>query len=267
MKTKVYFMALCLLVFGMASCEKDDTTNAQKNNLDGEQKAANFIPSGKKKYHYEIRDQEGILGQAIKEVAGTEDSSGLQLYKIRTLITSEHGETTLENKMFAASGKTVTEIVMPDMWNDVIDMMMALPDMTVVEATPNGFPAYELMDNPLSTSSKLTYSGPAKQGQYIKMVQHNDDGDDVYEVIQEITYNPGEVVAVENLEVVAGTFACSKWEYSMDNTQIMKLNGVELNRKSFHEKITLWTAHGIGIVKSLNITENGTTSTVLTHIE
>lgn len=267
MKTKIYAIAFCLLVSGMVSCDKSGTTTSQQNNLDGKQNTANFIPSDKKKYHYEIRDQEGIVGQAIKEVAGTEDSSGLTLYTIRTLITTDNGETTLNNKMFAASGKTVTELVMPDMWNDIIDMLKSLPDMTVVEATPVGFPAYEIMDNPLSTSSKLTYSGPAKQGQYIKMVQHNDDGDDTYEVIQEIKYNPGEVVAVENLEVVAGTFACSKWEYSMDNTQIMKLNGVELNRKSFHEKVTLWTAHGIGIVKSLNVTESGTSSTVLTNIE
>ncbi|MCK7554908.1 hypothetical protein MKQ70_07775 [Chitinophaga sedimenti] len=203
-----------------------------------------------------------------KWVLGTRDSAGYKVFNVRTHISMTDGNMDVDNLHLDAKNKTIVEMVMPDMWNDVIDALRSQPNVQVLEATPTGFPHYMFMDNIIKENSVMTFQGNAGQpGQYIKYAITSAGTTTTMEVTQTVQYKPGKVVAVETITVPGGSFVCSKWQYAMDNTQEFKQNGNFLTSKSFHEDITLWTAHGVGVVKSVNVTETGESTTQLIKIE
>jgi hypothetical protein len=124
------------------------------------------------------------------------------------------------------------------------------------------------MDNAIKENSLLTFQGQVGQpGQYLKYKITAGTTTTTYELTQTVRYYEGKVVAVENLTTPGGTFVCSKWAYSFDSYNETRVGGNVLSSGETHEDVVMWTAHGIGVVKSVNTTSNGVSTTILSKIE
>jgi hypothetical protein len=72
------------------------------------------------------------------------------------------------------------------------------------------------------------------------------------------------VLAFEDVTTPAGTFKnCMKWEYK----SVFNMKIDEHLDESMEMVNTLWFAKGVGMVKSVQVTDNKTSTTVLTAIQ
>lgn len=258
---------LILLVFGfvIGGCEKDDT---DKPIEDADKET--YVPRSNVKYEYKTTSDGENVGTATKWLDGSRDSSGIKRYNLHTNLTIAGSSMELDNELYVANGKTYTQVNMPDAWNMMVEELKKNPDIIVEEAKTTGFPYYNVMENALREGSKLTWEVPETTGQYIRYKRKNDGGT-VLEITQKLVQHPGEAEDIETITVPAGTFPCAKFVYEISQEQILKINGQTATIASGTETVTVWMAHGIGVVKQENITLfNGSTSsssTILNKIK
>lgn len=254
-----FLFILLILGLSMSSCENEtkDTPGP-----DGESKS--YIPASNAKYEYTVTEDGENIATATKWINGSRDSSGLKLYNLHTINNIAGESMTMDNELYVANGKTYTRITAPEAWYMVIEELKKSPDIIVEEARLNGFPASMVMENALREGSKLTWEVPETMGQYIRF-KAKDSGDKILEITQKLVHHPGEAENIESITVPAGTFSCTKFVYKISQEQIVKVDGQTVNTVSGTETITLWMAHGIGVVKEEDITVfDGSTSSTIT---
>jgi len=260
MKRKIWGSCslLILLFFGLviSGCEKDDT---DKPIEDADKET--YVPRSNVKYEYKTTSDGENIGTSTKWIDGSRDSSGIKLYNLHTNLTIAGSSMQLDNELYVANGRTYTQVNMPEAWYKMVEELKKSPDIIVEEAKTTGFPYYNVMENALREGSKLTWEVPGTTGQYIRYKRKDGSGP-IFEVNQKLVQHPGEVKKIETITVPAGTFPCAKFVYEISQQQ---------NASSGTETITVWMAHGIGVVKQENVTVfNGNTTsstTVLNKIK
>ncbi len=231
------FSAVLMITLTLASCTKETVSNPEpKSN-------ATFIPAKNKKFLYTIKSDGSGSGTATQWITGERDSAGIKVFNLHTVIESANTTMPLDNKMFAIKGKTYNEIAVPEMWQQIIKVLEAMPNTTVSKAELFGFPAYQTMENALKDGSRISLDGPLLQGQRIDYVTNGT----ACSMTQELLYMSG-LAKVEQITVPAGTFTCNKFSYEVD-MKITTKHGEGEETGNGNEKITVWMAHGIGIVK------------------
>lgn len=258
-------LLLAISTTTIISCGKKDDKNPDPGG-NGGNKTENYIPAQNHKYNYNIIMEDKTTHSFVTWISDVKDSSGLKVYNMRTRLNIDDIEVITNTGMVSVNGQTVTQFDMPALWRKAIEDMKSQEGVTILEATPKGFPAYEIFDNAMVAGSKLTYKGPAEQGQYIKYVTAAEDGDTI-ELFQKIIYQPGQVTSVENITVPGGTFKCSRWTAKSDARVIMKMNGQQISSTLTHEEREFWNAYGVGIVKAISVSAGDSTVTTLQSIE
>ena len=252
---------LLLLVLGLSvsACQKDDAAAPVEDAAED-----SYVPRTNVKYEYSVTEDGENIGTVTKWIDGSRDSSGIKLYNVHSNLVFSGGAVGLNNKMYVANGRTYTELDMPEAWKLVVEEMKKNPDIILEEAKYTGFPAYMVMENAMREGSKLTWEIPATMGQYFRY-RNKDSQSTQIEMTQTIVQHPGAVEEIETITVPAGTFSCSKFVYEISQEQVAKINGDVFMTASGTETITLWMAHGIGVVKEENITLfNGNTNNTVT---
>ncbi|MGE8426747.1 MAG: hypothetical protein ACN6O7_02680 [Sphingobacterium sp.] len=254
-KKLVFAIALSLLALG--SCKKDEENAPPRE----EGPKESFIPRTNVKYTYSIIEEDLNIGTAIKWINGGKDSAGISVYNLHTNIQAYGYDMALDNRLYVANDRTYTDFNMPDAWYVFIEGLKNMPNTTLEKAETKGFPGYMVLENAIRENSKLTWEVPDVTGQYIKYKQKQADKTITYEMSQEIKQFPGLVTAVEKITVPAGTFTCAKFVYKTSQSQSIKIDGSNKGTKTGTETVSLWMAHGIGVVKQENETVfAGTTS-------
>jgi len=254
-----FLLLLLILGFSVGACGKDDAAAPVEDAA-----ADSYIPRSNVKYEYSVTEDGENIGTLTKWIEGSRDSSGIKLYNLHSNFVFSEGTIGMDNEMYVANGRTYMKLDMPEAWKLVVEEMKKNPDIIVEEAKYTGFPAYMLIENAMREDSKLTWEIPATMGQYFRY-RGKDSQSDKIEITQTTVQHPGAVAALETLTVPAGTFTCSKFVYEISQEQVAKINGDVFMNASGTETITLWMAHGIGVVKEENITLfNGNTNNTVT---
>ncbi len=218
-----------------------------KKNKDGMKQpdaAANFIPPENKKLIYNIESEGESQGTATVFITGTKDSTGITVYTERSVIEDTAGRMiVLDNKRFDLKGKTYTEIKVPEAWYTTVALFGSMPDIRITKTEVFGYPAYIMMENALKNGSVISTDGALIQGQRIEYTNKGEAG----LMQQEIVQSSGTAV-VETIQVPAGSFTCNKFSYEVLTKITNRLGSSEYTGNG-EEKITIWMAHGIGMVQ------------------
>lgn len=233
-------VAFFLMISIGTGCEQaaedfDDPQNSDKT--------SGFIPGGNRKYIYSVESDGGAGGTITQRVSDTRDSSGITVYNLQSVIQASGASMTLNNNLFVIGGKTYTEIKVPDAWYQYVALFNQMPNIRVTKAVVSGYPAYMVMDNALKDGSKIAISGPLVQEQLIEYTSNGNPGS----VKQEIVHMTG-TGKVETIKVPAGSFVCSRFSYEVATTITTRVGNIQETANG-NEKITVWMAQGIGMVK------------------
>ncbi|WP_300598445.1 hypothetical protein [Niabella sp.] len=223
-----------------AGCEQDSS------NIDDPKepaKAGNFIPAKNKKFIYKVEGDGGTEATVTQNITGSKDSSGITVYNLHALVETGGTSMTMDNRLFALGGKTYTEIKVPDAWYQYVELFGKMPNVKVTRAEVTGYPAYRVMQNALKDGSTITTEGPSAQEQLIEYTSNGQSGSSK----QEIAAVTGSG-KVETIKVPAGSFVCNKFSYDV-GTRITSKIGDKQETANGNEKITIWMAHGVGMVK------------------
>jgi len=227
-----------LLITAMLSgCKKEPVENTTVDGSD------TFIPAGNKKYFYQIESDGSGSGTATQWISGKKDSSGITVFNLHTDIEASGSLVPMDNKIFSLKGKTYTEIKVPDAWYEYVALFGQMPNIKVTKAEVSGYPAYMVMENALKDGSVITTEGALMQEQLIEYTNNGKPGSSHQEIVQ-ITGS----AKVETITVPAGSFVCNKFSYEVE-TRITAKSGDTRETGNGNEKITVWTAHGVGMVK------------------
>lgn len=231
------------------ACDSDETVVGLEPNPAVED--VNFIPTKGRRYVYNVVS-EGSTAQATRWISAETDSMGINVSTMTTEISAFGQLLLIDDNIFSLKGKTYTEIKIPDAWYMSVNMLDALPDIDVVSTEIIGYPAYLTMDNVIGEKSVLEISGPIQQEQYIKYTDHGHDGT----MKQILLTHPGEAT-VETVTVPAGSFVCNKFKYQVTKTILVTVDDT-IDTMNAVEDITLWVAHGVGMVKQESFSESVT---------
>ena len=224
-----------------------------------------IIPSKDKSYYYRVTDTEGAASGLITKVTSVRDSAGLSVSHLANITKEGDQVVTFEYKAYSKNGVTTNEIGTPSAF---INLLNELKDVAnIVDLKMSGFPLYQKMENKGSVNSVMSFDGgPVKV--YIKLEIPTEEGDVAgAEIESKVVHKPGKVVKEETISTVAGTFACSKWEYIYEAENKITYSGGPSETSKDVTNVTVWTAPGIGIVKSIEQSEDGTSTTELEKIE
>lgn len=233
-------MAFLLPIAICTSCQQDETAIDDPAKPD---KAVNFIPAKNKKFIYKIAGEDGSAGTATQNISGSKDSSGITVYNLHSVVQASGQSITMDNKIFDLNGKTYTQIKVPDAWYQYIALLDQMPNVKVTKTELLGYPAYMVMQNALKNGSTVTTGGPSTQVQLVEYTNKGEPGS----MRQEIEQLSGSG-KVETVTVPAGSFVCNKFSYAV-NTKIIVKAGSREETAGGYQEITVWMAHGIGMVK------------------
>lgn len=256
---------VCCLAISACKKDKGDTVLLPEAPKD------TFIPRMNTKYEYRISEGGVAVATATKWIDGGKDSSGINVYNLHTNVASPYGDMAMDNSLYVANGKTYTSFNMPDAWYALVKELEKQPNIEVQEAKALGFPGYMVLENSVKEGSKLTWEIPGTTGQYLRYLQKSSGSSVKFEVTQEIVQKPGTVTLVEMITVPAGRFTCSKISYVSTQKQVIKIDGGQEMLREGTESVTLWMAHGIGVIKQQTTTDfagaQSVSEIVLTNIK
>lgn len=229
-------LGILLIAATVSGCKTDPVENS------GPELSGTFIPEANKKFRYKV-ETEGDVATATQWITERMDSSGIAVFNVHTDFQSDGFLITMDNRTFSLAGKTYTELKVPDAWQMSINLLNQMPDTKVTKAELFGFPAFITMDNPIRDGSVLEKVGSPEQGQRVSYVSHGE----VASMEQVITLEPG-TATVETIEVPAGSFVCNRFSY-VNRQKITTTTKDNQYTGDGEEKITVWMAHGVGMVK------------------
>ncbi len=240
MKTLIRLSGVLALFLFVAGCEPEKAAPDEPDTAD-----ANFIPQKGKKFIYKIETEGSAPSIATQWISDQKDSSGITVYNLHTLLESPDFTMNMDNRLFSLAGKTYNEKKVPEFWNQIIQMLRGTPGITVTKAELVGFPAFITMENVIRENSHLSQAGPDIQGQ---RVEYTNNGE-AASMEQQLELIPG-FSKVETVVVPAGSFVCNKFTYSTASTTTITTKDDSYTSNG-NENITVWVAHGVGIVKQV----------------
>ncbi|MCE6988245.1 hypothetical protein [Dyadobacter sp. CY323] len=246
--------ACAIAALAFTSCKDDEKVVPD----DVVQAKKAIIPENGKQYSYKIVDSDGTVETSVTKVKSVKDSAGFSVFNIQNIVKVEDGQYPVDYKAYSNNGATTYELEMPAVFAAIIKELRPLAYMEDIDVT--GFPQYQIFDNKGTVDSPVTFKG-APINLKIKMLIIVEGGDNVEaEVTSRITYKSGKVVKEEAVTTPAGTFNCSKWQYSYVVVTRFAADGYEPEEDTQAVNVSLWTAPEIGIVKSLEESADGESS-------
>ena len=214
-----------------------------------------IIPTKGKTYTYQTKEEDGTVSTQITRVKSVRDSSGISIFDIENKISSDGSEMVLMIKSFSKSGITTNEISLPAAYASLLEEFKGSDFVKSIKIS--GFPQYQLLENNAAVGNKMTFKGdPIKLN---LVLAFEEDGQEfTTEIDAVLTYDDGIVKKVESITTPAGTFNCSKWEYSYELITKTFLNGRLQDQSNELRFINEWTAPGVGIVKLVESDMQGT---------
>ncbi len=255
-------LALAVLALSFTACKDDDNPNPDGGS-NGNEKA--FIPTKDKVYRYKTTDSEGEGSTSVTKVTSVQDSAGLQVYKIREVLTQDGEDFDIDYKAYSHDGLTTNELSYPPA---LIAMVNEMSQMAYIEdLSVTGFPQFQNLENKGTVNSQLTYKGdPIKLKMKLQIPVGEDDIVNA-QLEAKITHKSGKATKQESVTTPAGTFDCTKWEYTYEVYTKMDTEIVPLEEKTVVYTVSLWTSPGVGVVKTIEKSEDSTSTTELQKID
>lgn len=246
------FTVLALGVLFTACSKDDDDTNGGNPGTPGNpSKSENYFASKvNMQLQYQSTDADGPSNYTLT-VTGTKDSAGGKVFNYRTV----HSDGVTVTPFVYHKDNSFTLVNTPPAEvNDMIEEMQNNPD--VQDFTITGLPLLQKLPNKPQVNQPLEFSEPMHMG----WTQEEDD--EPFRVDMYFGFSDGKVVSFEDVTTQAGTFkGCMKLQYKMTFT----FESAAGNNDS-ETLVTQWYAKGVGLVKSVEVTNNSTTTTVLNSI-
>ncbi len=244
------------------ACKDDDnkvTPDGTKNDPTA------IIPAKDKKFNYIVTDSDGSTYREVTQVKSIRDSAGIAVSHLETSITDGQEVSLLKWKAYSQNGVTTNEIPLPAALTQLLGQVEELG--TVKDFRITGFPQYQKRENKAAAGSRITFPGDDIKI-YVKLeVETDEDTIVVVELESKLAYTDGTVTKVENLTTPAGTFNCSKWEYGYSYVNKVKYNGKPGDQTTDTYTVTDWTTPGVGIVKSVEKSNDTESVTELQKID
>ncbi|WP_439556621.1 TapB family protein [Dyadobacter sp.] len=225
-----------------------------------------IIPAKDQRFVYKIQESDGTESSAVTKVLAVRDSAGIAVYDIENKIQYEEaGSLTLKYNAFSKDGKTTNEISTAAGLNAIVEY---IGEFAIIKSSElSGLPQRQIFENKATVGSKVTFSS-APVRQYMELEIPIEDGDPISAEIEcLVTYHEGKAVKEESVTTPAGTFNCTKWEYSYDLETKLTSAAFPSEESAVVYTVHLWTAPGIGIVKSEEFSGTDVTKTELQKIE
>lgn len=256
-------LALAVLAMSFTACKDDDNPNPDGGNNGGTEKA--FIPSKDKKYSYKVTDSDGSTSDMLTKIVSTKDSAGMEVHTIHNIIEEDGDEMTLVSKAYAKGGTTTNELPYPSAMQALVTEINEFAFISDLKIT--GFPQYQLLENNGKVNSALTFKGDPIKVLLELEIPTEDEGSVLGKLESRLTYKNGKAVAEESVTTPAGNFNCTKWEYSYEVYSKLETEVTQPSTATETINVTLWTAPGVGVVKSIEKGKEGTSTTELRKIE
>ena len=256
-------LALAVLAMSFTACKDDDDPKPDGGNGGETEKV--FIPTKGKTYSYKITDSDGETGDIITKVASTKDSAGLTVHTIENFVRENEEQKTYLSKAYAKGGTTTNVLPYPVVLKELQNQINDIAYISKFEVT--GFPQYQFLENNGKVNSALTFQGDPIKILMELEIPAGDEGSVLGKLEARMTNKNGKAVAEESITTPAGEFKCTKWEYSYDiYTKFeTEVTAPEISTETI--QVTLWTAPGVGIVKTIEKGEDGSSTTELRKVE
>lgn len=256
-------LALAVLAMSFTACKDDDDPKPDDGNGGETEKA--FIPTKGKTYSYKITDSDGETGDIITKVASTKDSAGLTVHTIENFVRENEEQRTYLSKAYAKGGTTTNVLPYPVVLKELQNQINDIAYISKFEVT--GFPQYQFLENNGKVNSALTFQGDPIKILMELEIPAGDEGSVLGKLEARMTNKNGKAVAEESITTPAGEFKCTKWEYSYDVYTKFETEVTEPEISTETIQVTLWTAPGVGIVKTIEKGEDGSSTTELRKVE
>ena len=256
-------LALAVLAMSFTACKDDDNPNPDGGDNGGTEKA--FIPSKDKKYSYKVTDSDGTTSDMTTKIVSTKDSAGMAVHTIHNIIEEDGDEMTLVSKAYAKGGTTTNELPYPSAMQTLVTQINEVAYISEFKIT--GFPQYQLLENNGKVNSALTFKGDPIKVLMELEIPTEDDGSIIGKLEARLTYKNGKAVAEESVTTPAGNFNCTKWEYTYEVYTKFETEVTQPDITTETVNVTLWTAPGVGIVKSIEKGKESTSTTELRKVE
>lgn len=262
-QTRQAFLMLAIAAISLASC-KDDKDNIKPDDGNPATEDKAFLPNKDEVYTYRITDSDGTKSSSIMKVVNVKDSSGISVYNIENEIQEGNVFVTTRNRAFSKGGLTTYEMF----YEDALNALYAnAEEFAVIEdVAMKGFPHKQVMENKGTVGSTITFSKTPMEINMALLIPIDEDDSIEADLETKITYIDGKVTKQESITTPAGTFNCSKWEYKYE--MYMKLSSlfIPVEEQEAVYTVELWTAPGIGIVKSVETAGDEVSTTELQKI-
>lgn len=257
-------LALAVVALSFTACkDDDDKIDPDGGNGGGTEKA--FIPSKDKTYNYKITDSDGSTGDLITKVVSTKDSAGMQVHTISNFVRENEEQKTFISKAYAKGGTTTNELPYPIVLKELQNEINDVAYISKFEVT--GFPQYQFLENNGKVNSALTFKGDPIKVLMELEIPVGDEGSVLGRIEARMTHKNGKAVAEESVTTPAGNFNCTKWEYSYEVYTKFETEVTDPEISTETVNVTLWTAPGVGVVKTIEKSEDGSSTTELQKVE
>lgn len=256
-------LALAVLAMSFTACKDDDNPNPDGGNNGGTEKA--FIPTKDKSYVYKLTDSDGTTGEMITKILSTKDSAGMQVHTINSFVRENEEDRTFISKAYAKGGTTTNELPYPVAMKELVNEINDVAYISDLKIT--GFPQYQFLENNGKVNSALTFKGDPIKVLMELEIPVGEEGSVIGKLEARMTHKNGKAVAEESITTPAGEFKCTKWEYSYEVYTKFETEVTEPEISTDLVNVTLWTAPGVGIVKSIEKGKDSTSTTELRKVE
>lgn len=257
------FFTLAIAAISLASC-KDDKDNIKPDDGNPTTEDKGFLPNKDEVYTYRISDSDGSKSTSTMKVINVKDSSGISVYNIENEIQEGNVFVTTQTRAFSKGGVTTYEMAYEDAINALYTQVEDFAEIGKV--TLKGFPHKQIMENKGTAGSNITFSKePMEINLALKIPIDEDDFMDA-EMDTKITYIDGKATKQETITTPAGTFNCSKWEYKYRMNMKLSSMYIPVEEEETLYQVELWTAPGIGIVKTVETADGEVSTTELQKI-
>jgi hypothetical protein len=223
-----------------------------------------ILPAQGQRYTYKATDSEGGVSTAVLRVKNVKDSSGIEVYHIEQAVTDGDDKFLLDSRAYSHQGKTTVETGIPSGIYSIMSYISQFASIEDFELT--GFPHSQIYENKTEPGSKVSFSAEPI-GLLMHLLIPAEDRDPIIaEAGVTIQYNEGKLIREESVITPAGTFKCSKWEYSYEMKTILSGDGIPQEESEVVYTIHQWTAPGIGVVKSIEASGSDVSTTELQKI-
>lgn len=262
-RTRQMCFSLAIAAVSLSSC-KDDKDNVKPDDGNPNTEDKGFLPEKDQVYAYKISDSEGAESNSVMKVINVKDSSGIAVYNIENLMEEGNDIVKIHSRAFSKGGLTTYELSYPEglsALNTYVREFAVIEDYTLT-----GFPQRQILENKGTVGSTITFSKEPMNMKLDLLIPINEENSIEANLECKLTYLDGKVTKQEAINTPAGTFNCSKWEYKYE--MYTKLSGDDIPEEVSEVVYTveLWTAPGVGIVKTIESSKTDITTTELQKI-